>query len=608
MEDVLLDTDGGSGLSRASSSFGHVAHPPSSRVPGGGFRRVEVVGVRTVFSGEGSPSDSGRKKHLETTSGEVQLRKTERGLRSVGGQLRRASLEGEEVVDGDDLAVDRDDSHGGNAGNAASNSPLLVKNGLGTGLGEGLGGANSGVEVYEDLLRGSDEDPVSSSGEISGGGLEEGLSSGEKRETAGSPFPKGPFQQATEADPSQRDLFEKSANGTTAKYRGSESLQGAVVNSLSSKTSFEMAEEGTLTPKRVLIAEGSTAASVAAAVAQQRQTNRANAAPLDEQSGSSGLLSLAEGLSKISRKDKSGQIEHPPGTYAISGREPGYSGDKHAATGVEPLSPSNTSLATISPNPSNLPKNASTPQQSGIVASLSHAAHALHSNLSKPKPFTVYILQTVTRDGRVWVAERRYRDLASLRTQLGRALPGVALPLPFSLVFAQKRNVFGSTATGVVNERKELFEQCLNSLIDSGPPLATAPPLIKFLCGPPEKVGLTLTSDLSPESNPLSQPNEDRARVLSPRISSPSTPGSPKGFEGLGVLDEEPRTSEEGAGALGNSIRLIVDIPAKRSVSRQLQVSTSSTRGFARSAYLETFHACWTLCAILCVCSGRKKF
>lgn len=586
MEDVLLDTDGGSGLSRASSSFGHVAHPPSSRVPGGGFRRVEVVGVRTVFSGEGSPSDSGRKKHLETNSGEVQLRITDRGLGTVGGQFRRASLEGEETVDGGDLAVDRDVPHGGNFRNAAGNSPPIVGNGLGTGLGEGLEGANSEVEVYEDLLRGSEGELESSSADMSGGGLKTGLR--EKLEPAGSPFPKGPFRQATEADPSRRDLLGKVDGGSTAKKRGSESSQEGGEIVLPSKTSSGIAEEGALTRKRVLIAEGSTAASVAAAVAQQQQTNGANAAPLDEQSGSSGLLSSAEGSSKISRKDTSRQIEHPLGYRAISGREPAYSKDKHAEAGVEPLSPSNTSPAAIPSNPPNLPKIASSPQQSGIVASLSHAAHALHSNLSKPKPFTVYILQTVTRDGHIWVAGRRYRDLASLRTQLGRALPGVALPLPFSLVSAHKRNVFGSTAPGVVNERKELFEQCLNSLIDSGPPLATAPPLIKFLCGPPEKAGLTLTSDLTPDSNTLSQPNEGGARVLSPRVSSPPTPGSPispKEFEGLGVSDGGARTFEEGAGALGNSIRLIVDIPAKRSVSRQLQVSTSSTCGFAMSAY-----------------------
>lgn len=611
MEDVLLDTDGGSGLSRASSSFGHVAHPPSSRVPGGGFRRVEVVGVRYVASSpsesaraasergsfaseraraaSGSPVSDGGRKGPQRSPGEVQLRQTSRGFGASGDEVRTEGLESERA------------------------GLIPLTNGLTTfqtgayspsrqaGF-EGV--ASLQVEVYEDLLRGSeDESEDSPSSRTPSDGLKIDRT----------------LQIETESDlrrflgTSERSKTDGkdgvvSGEGTSKAGEVPQEQSAATDHELRSRSRSPgggLLDEVTGSHSRVLVAEGSTAAAAAAAMAARAEVGLPSAVlenSTSEACGSSatgpnvglqssrnagepGLSERGLGLGSLAEKSSPSDEDldqHPLVEQTTRASKSNVSSRRFSTdlkvNHDQPLSSKSTlavpyrqpleqTLGTVRP--------AQAPQQSGLIASLGHAAHAF----SRPKAYTMYILQTVTRDGRVWTTERRYRDLAALRTQLGRALPGAVLPLPFAHVSAQKRNLFGSTDPEVVDQRKELFETCLSALIELGPPLATAPPLIKFLCGSLEQTGSSLTNNAKPGSGA-----EEAGEIMSPGLTSgltsPSTPGSPRsswgedagGASGGGEFG----ASETGAAVLGSSIRLIVDLPGKRSVSRQLQVRNSA--------------------------------
>lgn len=97
---------------------------------------------------------------------------------------------------------------------------------------------------------------------------------------------------------------------------------------------------------------------------------------------------------------------------------------------------------------------------------------------------TVYRILVRSGNGQEWEVEHRYREFVSLSQQLNRtyaAQSGAMLPSPWDKVRVESRKLFGNTSPNVVEVRSALIQVCLQSLLQAGPPLSNAPPLLRFL-------------------------------------------------------------------------------------------------------------------------------
>lgn len=174
-----------------------------------------------------------------------------------------------------------------------------------------------------------------------------------------------------------------------------------------------------------------------------------------------------------------------------------------------------------------------------------------------------------------WEIDRRYRDFVLLHKKLRRlshTQSGFSLPPPWDKVKTETRKIFGNTAPNVVEVRSALIQVCLQSSIRAGSPLETAEPLLDFLS--PDEV--VKWSSHSPHGNNMSF----RQRAVShPYIQhSVSLLSQPSRFASVSSAVE---TSQDVKGytGYGNSIKLIVQVHAQKSVKQLLHAQHSTCAG-----------------------------
>ncbi|MCO5562713.1 hypothetical protein L7F22_016343 [Adiantum nelumboides] len=99
------------------------------------------------------------------------------------------------------------------------------------------------------------------------------------------------------------------------------------------------------------------------------------------------------------------------------------------------------------------------------------------------KDHTVYCIK-VSSGNQEWEVLRRYRDFVDLYHQLRRkfnARTKKSLPSPWREVDRDSRKIFGSTHPNAVEVRSSRIENCLQSLLQAGPPFSTSSSLCWFL-------------------------------------------------------------------------------------------------------------------------------
>ncbi|CAN1179686.1 Pleckstrin homology domain-containing family M member 3 [Linum perenne] len=108
---------------------------------------------------------------------------------------------------------------------------------------------------------------------------------------------------------------------------------------------------------------------------------------------------------------------------------------------------------------------------------------SLSERLVGVKEYTVYTIRVCSGKDQ-WEVERRYRDFLSLHRQLKSlsAYQGWSLPLPWSSVGRESKNLLGSASPDVVSERSVLIQECLHSVLVPGLFSSLPSALCWFLC------------------------------------------------------------------------------------------------------------------------------
>eukprot|EP00850_Spirogloea_muscicola_P019300 SM000188S03795 [mRNA] locus=s188:48870:53201:+ [translate_table: standard] len=169
-----------------------------------------------------------------------------------------------------------------------------------------------------------------------------------------------------------------------------------------------------------------------------------------------------------------------------------------------------------------------------------------------------FVIRLSSTDGSEWTAQRRFRELLVLDSQLSQfaAGVGVLLPAAWERVRPEGRLLFGGSGQDVAQRRARLMADCLSATLACGPPLSSAPPLLSFL---------------SPQST------EDRA--LHTAASSSSMSGSASSFDAeLSVANSSSVEVDEDGGrgdglkvGPGKMVRLEVEKRRRPSMAHQLQ-------------------------------------
>ena len=99
--------------------------------------------------------------------------------------------------------------------------------------------------------------------------------------------------------------------------------------------------------------------------------------------------------------------------------------------------------------------------------------------------YTVYQVYVQSVSGPSWLLRKRYSDFVQLHKDLKQLF--VSLPKPWEEIKLDKFLNFGHLRfnASVIEERRELLQECLRVAASSPPPLCTAEPLLRFLS--PEK-------------------------------------------------------------------------------------------------------------------------
>ena len=183
----------------------------------------------------------------------------------------------------------------------------------------------------------------------------------------------------------------------------------------------------------------------------------------------------------------------------------------------------------------------------GAVGYLNVGILGVETHGDKWTAYTVYQVYVQSASGPSWLLRKRYSDFVQLRKDL-RALFD-ALPRPWDEINLDKILNFGHLRlkAGVVEERRELLQECLRVVVSSPPPLCTAEPLLRFL---------------SPETG---------VHGILEEI----------GFNGSNqsALRMTYMSSPEQGNEMGQSIRLITEEPAGRSMVDQLRVQHGRCAG-----------------------------
>ncbi|QDZ22528.1 hypothetical protein A3770_08p50460 [Chloropicon primus] len=150
--------------------------------------------------------------------------------------------------------------------------------------------------------------------------------------------------------------------------------------------------------------------------------------------------------------------------------------------------------------------------------------------------YTVYQVYVQSGSGPSWLLRKRYSDFVQLHKEL-KVLFG-SLPKPWEEIKLDKFLNFGHLRfnASVIEERRELLQECLRVAASSAPPLCTSEPLLRFL-----------------------SPEEGEHGIL-----------EQIGFNGSNQEDLK-MTYDEPRGT-GQSVRLVVEEPFGKAVLEQLQV------------------------------------
>jgi hypothetical protein len=188
---------------------------------------------------------------------------------------------------------------------------------------------------------------------------------------------------------------------------------------------------------------------------------------------------------------------------------------------------------------------------------------------------TVYRILVRGIDGKEWEVERRYREFVALHQQLSRRFSSqaeIALPACWEKVQSESWKLFGHTSPNVVEVRSALIHTCLQSLLQAGPPLNNAAPLLRFLfptgysIPPPGNTRApanTRSSDLEDEVGGSHFPLEDFGANYAEHQDSPRSD----------ILEPVMKP------VLGSSIRLILQVHKKRALKQQLRAQQHMCAG-----------------------------
>ncbi|CAN0890335.1 Pleckstrin homology domain-containing family M member 3 [Linum grandiflorum] len=161
---------------------------------------------------------------------------------------------------------------------------------------------------------------------------------------------------------------------------------------------------------------------------------------------------------------------------------------------------------------------------------------SLSERLVGVKEYTVYTIRVWSGTDQ-WEVERRYRDFLTLHRQLKSlsAYQGWSLPLPWSSVGRESKNLLGSASPDVVSERSVLIQECLHSILVPGLFSSLPSALFWFLC---------------------------------PHDSLPSSP-----------VSETQSSGSRSLGTFGKTIRLIVEIQPHKSMKQLLEAQHETCAG-----------------------------
>ncbi|CAM6094604.1 unnamed protein product [Calypogeia fissa] len=193
------------------------------------------------------------------------------------------------------------------------------------------------------------------------------------------------------------------------------------------------------------------------------------------------------------------------------------------------------------------------------------------------KEHTLYRIKVYGR-GYDWEIHRRYRDFVALHNQLLQLFihkGAIHLPTSWGKVNAESRKLFGNTSPGVVEVRSALIQVCLQSLLQAGPPLSTAVPLLRFLF--PDRV-----VSHSVETQPKGSGSSCRDGQVGSHVLLVDFTGSQKGSplsKPLTGKAEQDQDDEVHTSTFGKTIRLIVQIQKKKSLKQQLQAQHFTCAG-----------------------------
>ncbi|KAJ7514119.1 hypothetical protein O6H91_23G028600 [Diphasiastrum complanatum] len=192
------------------------------------------------------------------------------------------------------------------------------------------------------------------------------------------------------------------------------------------------------------------------------------------------------------------------------------------------------------------------------------------------KEHTVYNIK-VRAAAKEWEVERRYRDFVDLYRQLKKILVsqmGLSLPASWGKVDMESRKFIGNTSPDVIEVRSVLLQVCLQSLLEAGPPLSTAPPLLRFLSLPSSSCQ---PFDSVPNTHAAKSPNEYgqnqlQLKELNLSLARPALePGRSKAEVGEHDVAK--------FSVFGKTIRLIVKMHPVKPLKQQLAVQHNACAG-----------------------------
>jgi hypothetical protein len=195
---------------------------------------------------------------------------------------------------------------------------------------------------------------------------------------------------------------------------------------------------------------------------------------------------------------------------------------------------------------------------------------------------TVYRILVRSGNGQEWEVEHRYREFVSLSQQLNRtyaAQSGAMLPSPWDKVRVESRKLFGNTSPNVVEVRSALIQVCLQSLLQAGPPLSNAPPLLRFLFPATWASGATQRSSLSRAASENLQSTGSQLS-LDDLGSEPAF--SPRSDSTSNITEGDAEFSAGVQSVFGKTIRLILQVHKKKPLSQQMHVQHHACAGCYR--------------------------